>query len=292
MRRDKILEEKIALAIEDTEGSQNPLEIPGHTQEEIGYHMWLMIGDGLLTGVDVTSHGDRNKQGLATGLTSKGHDLAERLRARSTVEITRKTESPVTTQVHDPLRLFISHSSNDKAFAKLLVGLLRESLNLRPEHIRCTSLEGHKLPGGADIDAEVRREVHDSVAFIGLLSEQSLRSQYVLFELGARWGARRRVFPLLIPGTPMSLVEYPLKGLNVLDGSSGGDVHQLVTEIGRAVGSAPNEPASYHGHVEQVVTFRASLKAELPPSNEPRKPAPAISVRPGMTGKNTDWMAG
>jgi hypothetical protein len=85
--------------------------------------------------------------------------------------------------------LFISHSSGDLAIIEPLVGLLRSALAISPDSLRCTSLDGYRLPGGASIDEQLRREVHDAEAFVGLISHRSLQSMYVLFELGARWGA-------------------------------------------------------------------------------------------------------
>src|SRR5437762_5967682 len=87
------------------------------------------------------------------------------------------------------LKLFISHSSDDSELARRVVVLVSTALNLPAVAIRCTSVDGHRLPAGANTNDQLRQEVHDSVAFIGIVSQSSIRSMYVLFELGARWGA-------------------------------------------------------------------------------------------------------
>jgi hypothetical protein len=57
------------------------------------------------------------------------------------------------------IELFISHSSRDSELAGLLVRLFRNALNLDPEKIRCTSLNGYRLPVGADVGESLRTEV-------------------------------------------------------------------------------------------------------------------------------------
>ena len=96
--------------------------------------------------------------------------------------------------------IFISHSSGDLEFTKQLLALLRSALRLPAASIRCTSVDGHRLTGGADTDEQLRREVHDATAFIGVISATSLNSMYVAFELGARWGAEKALASASDPG--------------------------------------------------------------------------------------------
>ena len=98
------------------------------------------------------------------------------------------------------MKIFISHSSNDVELAKLLIDLLRKSLNLRSTDIRCSSVDGYRLPGGISTDQMLRSEVHDAELVIGLVTPSSLKSIYVSFELGARWGADKPMIPLLATG--------------------------------------------------------------------------------------------
>ena len=69
-----------------------------------------------------------------------------------------------------------------------LEGGLGQKSGMSAAEIRCTSLDGFRLAGGANTVTELKREVRDAKAFIGVISPASLDSIFVAFELGARWG--------------------------------------------------------------------------------------------------------
>ena len=94
------------------------------------------------------------------------------------------------------MRVFISHSSHDRELAQVLVDLVRNALkDLEETEIRCTSVDGYGLPAGLPADETLRIEVHQAALVIGLITPNSINSVYVLFELGARWGARQTHYP-------------------------------------------------------------------------------------------------
>jgi hypothetical protein len=157
------------------------------------------------------------------------------------------------------MRIFISHSSKDSTLAEKLVDLLRVSLNLQAEEIRCTSVEGHRLPSGAKTEEVLRKEVHESDVLIGLISQASLESLYVAFELGARWGADEHLIPLLAPGLEISVLDEPLGGRNAIE-CKAGDLHKLVSDVGDILDVSPERPEAYRRHLERVLNVRLKEK--------------------------------
>jgi len=123
------------------------------------------------------------------------------------------------------LRLFVSHSAKDTAIAAALIELIRNALNLPASAIRCTSVDGYRLPGGTNTDDQLRKETLAADAFIGLVSPHSMQSLYVAFELGARWGADNHLLPILVPGVDASVLDGPLTGLNALSCDSAAQLH-------------------------------------------------------------------
>lgn len=154
-------------------------------------------------------------------------------------------------------RVFISHSSQDRELAGSLVDLLRSALSLPAEAIRCTSVDGHKLGGGQETDRALRTEIRNCEAFVGLISAISIESAYVLFELGARWGAEKHLLPLLAPGADPSLLRGPLSGINALSCSSAAELHQMVQELAQLLALSLERPAVYQRRIDEILGFAA-----------------------------------
>ncbi|MDM0054010.1 toll/interleukin-1 receptor domain-containing protein [Variovorax sp. J22R115] len=152
------------------------------------------------------------------------------------------------------MRVFVSHSSKDIDLVTQLVDLMRSALLLSADDIRCTSLEGYKLPGGADTDAILKAEVEAADLVAAVLSTASLASHYVTFELGARWGNGMPLIPLLAPTLPASALSRPLSGLNTLSCASAADMHQFVAESARILNLTSQPPASFQRHIDRIVS--------------------------------------
>lgn len=98
------------------------------------------------------------------------------------------------------MKIFISHSEKDEKIAKSLVDYLLSALALADDDIRCTSVPGHKLPFGKSIAETLRDDLALAPALIVLVTEESIKATWVMFELGAAWGLKKDIFPILAPG--------------------------------------------------------------------------------------------
>lgn len=160
------------------------------------------------------------------------------------------------------IKVFVSHSSKDAELARLLVHLLTSAMSVRSREIRCTSVDGYRLPAGAESDEQLREEALAAECFIGILSPQSLSSAYVLFELGARWGAQKHLIPLLAPGLHPEALRGPLIRLNALSCGSASQLHQLVYDIGSILGAEIEAPAVYQHHIEAIQQHATASEAD------------------------------
>jgi hypothetical protein len=176
------------------------------------------------------------------------------------LDLTAAPSSPVTSGERK-LLVLISHSSKDELLASALIDLLRSGLGLLPNQIRCSSVDGYRLPAGVNTDAQLRAEVRASKVLIGLITPNSLASPYVLFELGARWGAGEIMVPLLAGVTPDKL-RGPLSGMNSLLCSSEEQLHQVLNETGAHLHLDVQSPAAYLKQLRNVVAEASRISIE------------------------------
>ena len=81
MKRDMDLVRKILMLLDEHPQRFAPsIEIEGYSQEQIGYHAYIMIQAGLVTGSDVTAHGDPGPQAIISSLTWQGHEFLDAAR--------------------------------------------------------------------------------------------------------------------------------------------------------------------------------------------------------------------
>lgn len=156
--------------------------------------------------------------------------------------------------------VFISHQSADVSLTRAIVQLLEKALKLPARRIRCTSLDGYRLPVGVDTDAQLLHEVFSARVFLGVITPSSVESQYVLFELGARWGAKTHLAPLLARGADYRNLTGPLGGLNALQLSDRNQVLQLIEETAQHLEIDLEPLPSFQTAVDDVVA-QASLLA-------------------------------
>jgi hypothetical protein len=162
--------------------------------------------------------------------------------------------------------VFISHSSNDTPIVRAVIELLRSSLNISADKIRCTSVEGYKLPAGAATDNQIKQEVCDAKVLLGVISPASVNSMYVAFELGARWGIGKPLVPLTTSIVGVELLKGPLKGINALNSTLRTDLLQLITDLGKYLGVTPQRPAVYDNKITDLMNL--SLAETLPTKKE------------------------
>jgi hypothetical protein len=77
-------------------------------------------------------------------------------------------ETEDTGAVRTGVLIFISHSSNDRDLAEALVDLLRGGLELSANRIRCSSVDGYRLPIGVNTESKLREEVNAAKVVVGL----------------------------------------------------------------------------------------------------------------------------
>jgi hypothetical protein len=263
MRRDKNLQLMLLREFRDRE---TPPELESRSKEERSYNAALLVEGGYVEGTTMVNHSGQYVGAIFRRITNEGHDLLDQYEVIPSQDLNnvRPAQSP-------KMKVFISHSSEDSEVAELLISLLRAAMSLPSSSIRCTSVDGYRLPVGAKTDDQLRNEVRNSEVFIGIITPASISSAYVLFELGARWGAELPLFPVTSSGASSHDLRGPLKGMNALDLASPPQVFQLISDVASSL-SLSQEPstASIHKSVQQLCSIaqqaqnQSSVTTSLP----------------------------
>jgi TIR domain/Hypothetical protein (DUF2513) len=281
MRRDQDLLEKLLLR---AEGEQPAPDLSEYSEQERAYHTAILIDSGLVRGVISRDEMGRVRATATTELTAQGHDYLEAM---------RKERQERTEHSHQ-IDVFVSHSSQDAALARELVELLVFALGISTTRIRCTSVDGFRLEAGVLITDQLQREVFESRVVLALLTPASLKSAYVLFELGARWGAKKKLIPLLAAGASSSNLEGPLKGINALQCDRAG-VMQTLTEIGNFLGRPWGNPAAADGKIENIIRLHVGEVTSAPDSTPNERDGyhkhDVISILEAWLGANINTLA-
>ena len=102
--------------------------------------------------------------------------------------------------------VFLSHASRDN----WLAGVIKERIEVSIPRVEVW-LDEMSLRGGEEIIAALRRGISNADEAVVILSNESLRSQSVAWEIGMAAGRKKRITPLL------NNVDYdamaPLKGV-------------------------------------------------------------------------------
>ena len=204
---------------------------------------------------------DVKKLGLseAKGITRHVDSLAKDSKNLESVDIP---------ETQNMIKLFISHSSKDQELVEKLTELVKNALRLSSSKIRCTTIDGYRLSGGANTNEQIKREVRDTKAFIGLISFAATDSMYVLFELGARWGSDKHLLPLLAPGVSPDILKGPLSELNALSCGNRSQLHQLVNDLAKILEINPEPSHAYQRYIEAILTITPSEDKILSASDQ------------------------
>jgi hypothetical protein len=242
------------------------LDYLGATQADIRRNVSRLLSQGMLD--KVMDRIGRPTEKLITAYES-AQQSAPSDKTRDTLHDMPSEQSAT----HSGLSIFISHSSKDADLALALIDLLKAGLGLMTEQIRCSSVDGYRLPIGVNTEGKLREEVRAAKVVVGLITPSSLASYYVMFELGARWGANLFLAPLMA-GVRAGELSGPLSLLNALSAHNDAQLHQLLADIGNYLGLRLQPAASY---VRNVSAVKVLADAVLNPTTT--NPVPAASVK-------------
>ena len=135
-------------------------------------------------------------------------------------------------------------------------------MKLSAREILCSSVDGYRLEVGARTSDTLRAEIIDAAAFLAIVTPHSIASSYVLFELGARWGAAKHILPLLARGATPAAIPGPLVEVNCLNLAYEEQIIQFAEALANLL-RRPLEPyASFLSAINGVAIEAAAIVVE------------------------------
>lgn len=130
-----------------------------------------------------------------------------------------------------PIRLFISHSSDDEELTEAFISLLEAAFHFEEREVRCTSLPGYKLRTGSHTSTQLKQELNEAELVICILTPVSTESEWVRFELGAAWAMPEKWVVPLLAGLDYEELPGPLREVHAVKATDGDGIYQLLDEI-------------------------------------------------------------
>ena len=140
-----------------------------------------------------------------------------------------------------PVRVFLSYADADRTYARHLQELLSPFANFRV-------FTTDALSAGEDWTPKLREEIARSDVFVVLLSPSSVRSAWVLQELGAAWGLNKPIVPVLTQPEVRDTLSVALQDRRSVDYRSLDDpaaVTQLLEQLAEAAGDEASAQAAH-----------------------------------------------
>lgn len=138
---------------------------------------------------------------------------------------------------------------------KLICDFLKTS-ELVEEEIRCTSVAGQGLTLGQNIEETIRKEIEKSRIVIGIFTEASLKSSNVLLELGAGWGLRKILIPILGPRVRVSDLPVWLQKGHQMEWTHRACWEQFEEILGDDLGKRIKDRKRFHEMIDELVEWR------------------------------------
>lgn len=130
-------------------------------------------------------------------------------------------------------KLFISHSSDDVHYVKLIVDFL-EDIGLNEENLFCSSIPGYGIPLNEDIYDYLKKQFDDyNLYVIYVLSKNYYESPACLNEMGAAWVLKNKYSAFLLPNFKFQEIQGAIspRQMSISLDSAPESVNELMTQL-------------------------------------------------------------
>lgn len=114
--------------------------------------------------------------------------------------------------------IFISHSHSDRKVATALTDCIVDATGISYRDILCTSHTNFhaRLRPGENINRTLRKRLDDCRILVPIISRESVKRNYVLFEIGGAWALEKEIMPVLIHKEMRKAMPDIIRDLNII----------------------------------------------------------------------------
>ncbi|MCX6152627.1 MAG: TIR domain-containing protein [Candidatus Kapabacteria bacterium] len=154
------------------------------------------------------------------------------------------------------IKLFISHSHEDKEIMEQFILLLKKTLiALEDNEIKCSSVSGYGFDAGDDFYKLIKETAQDCVYILGMFSNQSLKSAIVMFECGIGW-LNDKTIPIIIDkNISYDALPKPFQGNITKKVFIEEELIHLIESIARKLSLVCNGPSLFQGGIKAFMKF-------------------------------------
>lgn len=157
------------------------------------------------------------------------------------------------------VELFISHSDRDKVLVRPLAGWLQQGLRLQDHQVRCTVVSNAAV---GSIPADIlRKDLKSAKVVVGLLTANSLRSNWAQLEMGAGW-LQEHLHPIRGPGISVDDLPSPLSDFTTVGFCEKPKMLELLAQMAKLLSTDVDDDAERKLD-EMARNAEAALVADL-----------------------------
>lgn len=155
------------------------------------------------------------------------------------------------------IKLFVSHSHDDKEIASALMNVIEAGFTWPEEDgILCTSDERYRPsvlsdPKPGKVSQHLKAHLESSARVLFLMTRNSLDSKWCMFELGGAWLRSEATLPLLA-GVKSDEMPAALKGTAGVDITKPEELWEALKSLGKSMGWEVKSSAAVKQHLRNL----------------------------------------
>lgn len=157
------------------------------------------------------------------------------------------------------IRLFVSHAHKDQEIAVALVKVIETAMEPPPdrkeESILCSLHPKYGEPEGVNVIEYLREHLKQSTCVLAVLTPNSMKSPWCMFELGGAWTLATPTYCLLAGELSQEKMPAALKGTDAVQLTAPKEIREMLPKLCKALGWKKRLNVSAEKEIDDLVNL-------------------------------------